>query len=157
MSPKNPFNSIACTIHGSIVVFLSWVRAAPLKGPCKCARRGYAGSPYRHMGVPVIGELENLCSSCKRPDEASMLLSCCLPSTGPYKWLTSPLGNATDWNFMECTRLCPLYRTLWLTPGLHTGRTVPSMKPQQLSKAAPDWCTASAYNIRLAGESRLWL
>ena len=36
--------------------------------------QGVCGSPYRHMGVPVIGELKNLCSSCKRPDEANMLL-----------------------------------------------------------------------------------
>lgn len=39
--------------------------------------------------------------------------------------------------FNERTFFCPLLSTSWQTPGQHTGRTVPSTKPQQFSSATP--------------------
>ena len=77
------------------------------------------------------------------------------PSTGPDKFVISPLGATTDWKFIAWMRLCLLNNALWLLVGLHIDRTVPSTKPQQLSKAAPLACTVLENSSKLGGESQI--
>lgn len=64
-----------------------------------------------------------------------------------------PDGKTTDWNFRTCTLLCPLCSTLYCSPGLQTGRTVPSMNPKQLSSGEPFLKIASQYIWREAWSS----
>ena len=71
--------------------------------------------------------------------------------TGPKRLAMRPFGATTDWNFRPCTRLWPLYMTLWCSPGRQTGLTVPSSNPQQLASAAPFWLIARANNSSWAG------
>ena len=111
-----------------------WVSLAPLKGLCNCGRWGYAGSPYKHNGSPFVA-LEYNTSWLYKLDSASIELSCRFPSTGQYKLANRQFGTETDWNFMACTFLCPLYSTLWFLPSRETGLTVPSTNPKQFCKA----------------------
>ena len=46
------------------------------------------------------------------------LVSCLLPSKGPWRFAINPFGMTTLWNFMECILLWPLYITLWFSCGL---------------------------------------
>ena len=59
--------------------------------------------------------------------------------TGPYRFAIQAFGETTDWNLIMCTLLSLLYVTCWFSPGWLIGVTVPSTKPQQLSRAAPFW------------------
>ena len=58
---------------------ISGVRSGSLKGPCKCMRWGYAGSPYRHMASPA-GLNAWASSSFSNCDSFSIPASCFLPS-----------------------------------------------------------------------------
>lgn len=49
------------------------------KGACKCTLKGYAESPYRQRGCPVVEKAYWL-RSLSRPESASMPASCFLPS-----------------------------------------------------------------------------
>ena len=49
----------------------------------------------------------------------------------------NPFGKETDWNFIACKRLCPLYIVLCNFFGRKIGRTVPSIKPKQFSRGPP--------------------
>ena len=44
-----------------------------------------------------------------------------------------PFGKTTDWNFKACTRLWPLYKIRWLSPGRAIGLTVPSINPNNFA------------------------
>ena len=115
-----------------------------LCGVCRCNPKGYAESPiYR---VDHHWKNATLRRSWRTPVSSSMVLSWRLPSNGPCKLAIRPFGITILWNFIECTRLCPLYITLWFCCGFAMPHTVPSMKPKQLFNGAPCWWTASAYN-----------
>lgn len=64
----------------------------------------------------------------------SMSASCRQPSIGPNKLAIIPFGTTMLWNFNAWDLLWPLNTSLWFSWGLQIGRTVPSMKLQQLSK-----------------------
>ena len=49
-----------------------------------------------------------------------------LHSTGPCKFITSPLRATANWNFIAWISLCPLNNVLWLLFGLQTGQSCPS-------------------------------
>ena len=59
---------------------ISGVRTAFLNGACKRTRRGYAGSPYIHMGSPR-GEKAFCSKTSNRPDSFNIDGSCFFPST----------------------------------------------------------------------------
>lgn len=71
--------------------------------------------------------------------------------TGPYIFPMSPFGRATDWNLRECTRLWPLYTTLWCWPGREIGLTLPSINPKQFLRGAPFAWITSAYSCSIGG------
>ena len=54
--------------------------------------------------------------------------------TAPYILAIKPFGKTTDWNFKACTRLWPLYKIRWLSPGRANGLTVPSKNPKQFCR-----------------------
>ena len=54
--------------------------------------------------------------------------------TGPYILAIKPFGKTTDWNFKACTRLWPLYKIRWLSPGQAIGLTLPSINPKQFCR-----------------------
>ena len=54
--------------------------------------------------------------------------------TAPYILAIKPFGKTTDWNFKACTRLWPLYKIRWLSPGQAIGLTLPSINPKQFCR-----------------------
>lgn len=79
ISPKIHSTETLTALIDSLNACMSGVSLAFVKGLCKWTRRGYAGSPYRHIGWPF---LENAyCSRFwSRPESPSMPASCLLPS-----------------------------------------------------------------------------
>ena len=112
MSP-NTHSTDTLTLIILLLKSTCWAfKPGPLKGAWSCIRKSYAWSPYIQRTLP-FGACE-CCWSCpSNPDSANIALSCRLPSTGPNKFETSPLGVTTLWNFMAWMRLCPLYRIRW--------------------------------------------
>ena len=88
--------------------------------PKICANFGYAGSPYKEFtssswlppscAFPVS---INLQSAWSNPPSVNMYESCWFPRIAPSMLAKMPSGVTTNWNFMPCVRLCPLYMSLW--------------------------------------------
>ena len=81
---------------------------------------------YKHVVQVVVGHQSM--QTCHCHDD--------ILQQGNINFAIIPLGVTTDWSLKACTLLCPLYTTLCISYGLKIGRTVPSIKPQQLCRGA---------------------
>ena len=118
--------------------------------PCKCSLNGYAGSPDIHNWL----HLQNVRTASIHQVGWTVLMDCLniaasyfLTLMGPKRFPINPFGVTTDWNLIAWALLCLLNKSLWNLPGLHIFTKVPSTKPHQFCKGAPElwivWHTCS--------------
>ena len=87
----------------------------------------------------------------------NMPASCRQPYIGPNQLAIIPFGATTLWNFNAWDLLWPLNTSLWFCWGQQIGRTVPSMKPQQLSNGPFLSETAPAKRSKHSGKASFCL
>ena len=112
-------------------------------------------SPYIHNWLP-FAECESCLNSSIWLNSINIAASCFLPSMRPKRFEINPFGVTTDWNLTTWTLLCPLNKSLWNSPDLHIFTKVPSTKPQQFYKGAPESWIVWQYCSRKFGDIQGW-